>query len=375
MAQILIWGGSFFLLAVLAPAVIRETGWASQGVYGSLSVSIFISGVLAPVVGRWIERYGGNQLLLNSGFIVGLGLVILSFAPTLAVFLLGWCIIGIGMALGLYDALFATLGQHYGPAAKGAIVQVTLIAGFCTTVTWPLLSALLHAHGWRGTCLIYGLVLWGTIWPLNKLGLPAASTAAPPSGPARRIRSSAEGPLSPTLYGLLAIQFTLGAIIMTAMSVQLIALLQAGGIAQAAAVGLAALIGPCQVGIRLLDVVTPKKHPIWSAILSALLTVGGFGLLLLGPAFALVGVVLYALGNGMRAIIRGTLPLVLFGPARYPVVLGRLALPTLLAQAVTPLVGSALLQAYGAAAVLMALFGLSVINMGVTLAIRWRIGG
>lgn len=180
--------------------------------------------------------------------------------------------------------------------------------------------------------------------------------------------------MSPSLYGLLAIQFTLGAIIMTAMSVQLIALLQAVGMAQAAAVGLAALIGPCQVDIRLLDVVTPKKHPIWSAILSALLTGGGLGLLLLGPACALVGVVLYALGNGMRVIIRGTLPLVMFGPARYPVVLGRLALPTLLAQAVTPLVGSALLQAYSAEVVLMALFGLSALNIVVTLVTRWRIG-
>ena len=128
-----------------------------------------------------------------------------------------------------------------------------------------------------------------------------------------------------------------------------------------------------QVGIRLLETLAPQKHPISSAVLSAAFSVLGIGLLLLDPAFALIGVVLYALGNSLRTILRGTLPLAMFGAARYPVVLGRLALPTLIAQAATPLIGSALLHAYGAASMLLVLFGLNLVNMAVTLLMRARL--
>ena len=141
---------------------------------------------------------------------IGLGLMVVSRATTIVAFALGWCIIGVGMAGGLYDALFATLGRRYGAQARGAIMQVTLIAGFCTTVTWPLVSALVHGHGWRTACLLYGLLLWVSVWPINRLGLPAASAAAADAAPPPS--AAAEPHVSATLSRLLAVQFTIGAI-------------------------------------------------------------------------------------------------------------------------------------------------------------------
>ncbi len=133
------------------------------------------------------------------------------------------------------------------------------------------------------------------------------------------------------------------------------------------------MIGPCQIGVHLFDAIGPKKHPIWSALVSAIMTVGGIVTLLVRPAWAIVGVILYGCGNGMRSILRGTLPLVLFDPATYPVVLGRLALPALVAQAITPIVGDYVLQMYGSLAILYMLLGLSLVNLLVTFAIKWRI--
>ncbi|HYF61852.1 MAG TPA: hypothetical protein VD886_03505 [Herpetosiphonaceae bacterium] len=373
-AQILLWGGSFFLMAVLAPAVIADTGWAAARVYGSLSLSIVISGLLAPAVGRWIARDHGPLLLLGSGAVVGLGLIGLSLAGSLAQFTLGWCLIGVGMALGLYDALFATLGKRYGAQARSPIVRVTLIGGLCTTVTWPVVSALIEAFGWRDACRFYGIALCLLIWPLNAAGFVSARAGGAPPEPDRGSQAQPPaGTLPPGIYWLLALSFTLGASIMTAVSVLLLDLLRARGLSPALALSIASVMGPCQIGIRAVEALYPRKHPIWSALISAVLTSVGLGLVLIDPALAFGGVILYSLGNGLRTIVKGTLPLALVSAAHYPRLLGRLALPSLIAQGLTPLAGALAMQAYGPGAVFAALCGFSILNTLITIAIKRRI--
>ena len=154
-AQILVWGGSFFILAVLADPVVRETGWSRQWVYGGLSLGVLVSGLLAPACGRLIARQGGRTLLSLSGLGVAAGLVLMASAQQLPVFLLAWVVMGIGMAAGLYDALFATLGTCYGTQARSAISGITLVSGFCTAITWPVAAFLVSHLGWRGACLAY----------------------------------------------------------------------------------------------------------------------------------------------------------------------------------------------------------------------------
>ncbi|MGF7164627.1 MFS family permease [Pantoea sp. AN62] len=151
--QILSWGGSFYLMAVMANPIAMETGWSQQWIYGALSTGILVSGLLAPLSGRIIARTGGRLLLAMSGAVMALGLVIMAFSYHLPLLLFAWVIIGVGMAMGLYDALFATLGTCYGAQARAAITGITLISGFCTTLVWPGTALLIHALGWRGACL------------------------------------------------------------------------------------------------------------------------------------------------------------------------------------------------------------------------------
>jgi len=366
--QLLLWGGSYFLLAVLAQPIAQNTGWPLAWLYGALSLGLLVAGVLSPGVGRRLARPGGSAWVRYSGVVMGLGLMVVAAAPAFSWFVLGWAIIGASMALGLYDALFAVLGKHYGQGAKGAIVQITLISGFCTTVVWPALAWTVAHWGWRGTCAGYGAVLALLIWPLHRVGLPRSPRPAvkAPSTASSLVRASPPAP-GATIFWLLAGHFTLGAVITTALSVQLVAILQAQGWSTAAAVGLGALIGPSTVGVRVLDLLGPAKSTMLTALLSGLLVAAGLALLGWLPA---AGIVCYGLGNGMRSILRGTLPLELFGPATYPVVMGQLALPTLVAQALTPLLGGLLAEHYGALTVLGVLGVLGVANVGLTLVLR-----
>lgn len=373
-AQIMVWGGSFFLMAMLAGPVVKDTGWSQQWVYGSLSLGILISGLLAPMVGRGIARIGGRQILASSGLIIALGLVLLASAPNLPCFVLAWVVIGVGMAVGLYDPLFATLGQIYGANARVAITRITLISGFCTTIVWPLIAILIEHFGWRETCLVYSAGLALVVLPIYLCVFPkhVPGLQTPTVHPG--IEHALSNVAQERMFKLLTAGFILASVIMTAISVQLIAVLQAQGISLAAALGIAALLGPSQVAARAIDMFIGRQtHPIWSALVSSVLVALGLMGVIVSPTMAALGIVLYGAGSGIRSIVRGTLPLALFGARNYPVVLGRIARPTLIAQALTPLAGGYLQQRYGATVTMVVLGGLALINVVLVLILLIQI--
>ena len=364
MLQILVWGGSFFLLAVMGEPITRETGWGSQWVYGALSLSLMVSALLAPLSSRLVARYGGRTQLASSGVIVALGLLMIAASQTLPTFLLAWVIIGVGMAAGLYEALFATLGALYAERAGKAITGITLITGFATTLCWPLVAFAIEHVGWRYACVGYAAVLLVTT-PFYLKVLPGAVRSAPRK---RLIEQSSAG-VNRRVYRQLTWIFALGAVIMTAISVQLVAVLQGLGYSLAAAIALSALLGPSQVASRVLQMLAGKRHPIWTALVSVVLVAVGVLLVAFAPGATAVGLLLYGLGNGLRAIVRGLLPLALMPPSHYVVLMGKMSRPSLIGQALTPLVGGYLLQHFGAMGVLMALGCLAAINVGLVVMV------
>jgi len=364
MLQILVWGGSFFLLAVMGEPITRETGWGSQWVYGALSLSLMVSALLAPLSSHLVARYGGRTQLASSGVIVALGLLIIAASQTLPTFLLAWVIIGVGMAAGLYEALFATLGALYAERAGKAITGITLITGFATTLCWPLVAFAIEHVGWRYACVGYAAVLLVTT-PFYLKVLPSAVRSAPRK---RFIEQSSAG-VNRRVYRQLTWIFALGAVIMTSISVQLVAVLQGLGYSLAAAIALSALLGPSQVASRVLQMLAGKRHPIWTALVSVVLVAVGVLLVASAPGATAVGLLLYGLGNGLRAIVRGLLPLALMPPSQYVVLMGKMSRPSLIGQALTPLVGGYLLQHFGAMGVLMALGCLAAINVGLVVMV------
>lgn len=370
--QILTWGTSYYLLTVLAPPIAADTGWPLPWIVGSLSAGLLVSGLASPRVGRAIGHYGGRPVLALATVVLALGLVVIGLAPTLPVFFLGWLVLGAGMGAGLYDAAFATLGRLYGASARPAITTLTLWGGFASTVCWPL-SAFLVVHlGWRGTCVAYAGLLLFVALPLVLLVLPAS-----PPLPTADLGSSSVGaePLTGRerrAFLLLAGVLTLGGATTAIVSVHLLTLLQAQGVSLAAAVSLGALVGPSQVAARVIEMANKgRHHPIWT--LTAAMGLIALGLVLLWAGFPILAVtlVLYGAGNGIYSIARGTLPRALFGPARYAPLLGRLALPNLVAQALAPSLGAVVLAQAGAHATLTVLAGLAVINL-LLVAALWR---
>ncbi|MEZ3500297.1 MFS transporter [Pantoea sp. KPR_PJ] len=372
LVQILSWGGSFYLMAVMAAPVVAETGWSQQWVYGALSLGILVSGLLAPLSGRIIARTGGRLLLALSGAVMAAGLVLMGLSHALPMFLAAWVIMGVGMAMGLYDALFATLGTRYGGQARSAITSITLISGFCTTLVWPGTALLIHLLEWRGACFAIALMLLVLVLPAYFYALPGNAVTLKPKVKVA-IAPAAESDIAPSLFWLLCAIFTLASVIMTAISVQLIALLQASGYTLASALALSAILGPCQVASRIVDILFKRGHPVWTAFFSVGLVALGLLALALLPQFALLSMVLYGAGNGLRAIVRGTLPLAMVKPEAYAVVVGRMARPALTGQALTPLVGGYVFETFGASATLWLLCALALINVWLVMLLKMRL--
>jgi MFS family permease len=366
LAQILGWGTSFYFPAVLAEPIVADTGWSLGWVVGGVSIGLMTAGLISPRVGSLIECHGGRPVLATSSLLFAAGLAGIGLAPNLPAYLLAWVVVGVAMGTGLYDAAFAALGRLYGHAARGPITNLTLFGGFASTVCWPLSAFLAETFGWRGACFAYAAMHLAVALPLQ-LVMPAGAAASSgatelPSGTAREPVTAM--PRETLVFVLIALVLTLAAGIGSVVVVHLLIFLQARGVDFATAVWLGTLFGPAQVGARVVERVFGRHyHPIWTMIAACALMAVGLALLIGGFPVLLIVIVLYGAGYGISWIARGTLPLALFGPARYPTLMGRLAFPSLIVQALAPSAGAFLVEHTGAIATIGVLFGLAVVNV------------
>ena len=363
--QIVGWGSSYYLLAVLGGPIARDTGWPIGWVVAGMSLGLFTSGLAAPMVGDAIRARGGKPFLTAAFPTLAAGLLVLALSPNLAVFYLGWAIIGLGMSMGLYDASFATLGGLYGREARSAITALTLWGGFASTLAWPLSAALNSAVGWRWTCVFYAAMHLLVCLPLVLAMVPGngrrpaetASVTLPPvtlTAPERR-----------AFWIMLAI-ITLSGICFTIIAVHLVVLLKGRGLSMTEAVAMGALIGPAQFIARLGEVLSGgRHHPIWTML--AAVGLAALGLMVLASGWQAVGlaILLYGAGNGIFSIAKGALPLIWFGPDRYAPIMGRLARSGQIAQALAPTLGALLLAAGGVDLALWTLALLGLVNIGL----------
>ncbi len=342
--QTLAWASSYYLPAILADPIAHDLGISSNWLFAAFSASLVISALLGPRVGRQIDLFGGRQVLSASNVILAAGLAILGLAHSIPVLIVAWLLLGVGMGLGLYDAAFAALGRIYGDQARRAITGITLLAGFASTIGWPLTAWGLSTIGWRETCFAWAAahILLGL--PLNLIFLPAVKGARA----AAVVAVKPHLPIDRTMV-LLAFTFAAAWSVTGAMAAHLPRIMEAAGATSVQAIAAGALIGPAQVFARIIEAgFLSRYHPLLSTRLACLTHPIGVGILALaGGGAAGVFALFHGAGNGILTIARGTLPLAIFGPENYGYRLGLLGAPARMAQAAAPLAFGLLIDAIG----------------------------
>ncbi|MDR7092404.1 MFS transporter [Hydrogenophaga laconesensis] len=350
-AQTLAWASTYYLPALLAAPMAQGLGVPASHVWGAVTAAMLLSAALGPWAGRAIDRWGGRPVLTGSSLLAALGLAVLSQAQGHAGLVLGWLLLGVVMGCGLYEAAFAALVRLKGQEARASITGITLLAGFASTVGWPLSGWMEATFGWRGACLG-----WAALHLL--LGLPLNASlprAAPMPEPIRAVAAAGTEPPAPQdtphpwTAWVLAYVFAVTWFVSTAMATHLPTLLMAGGATLAGAIAIGALVGPAQVAGRLLEFgLLRRLHPVFAARAASLgHPLGAACWMLLGPVAGPLFAILHGAGNGIMTITKGTLPLVYFGPVGYGRRQGLIMLPSRLAQAFAPLVFGACLARWG----------------------------
>lgn len=351
-AQITAWGTSFYCLGVLATPIQRDTGWSGGFVYLGFTLAVLTMGAVSAWTGRAIDAWGARRIMASGTVIVSAGLAALAGAQTQATYLGAWLLLGVGMRMTLYDAAFAALVQVVPSRGRLAISYLTLFGAFASSVFWVVGHFLDQAVGWRTTLLLFAAINLVVCLPLIWLGLARRETAdASPSAKAEG-RAPEGKPLTGRARTIAMILFagvmSLNGFVFGIVTVQLVPLLEAAGLATAAAVWVASLKGFAQFAGRVVEIVFGRHL---RAITIARIAIGvlpfSFALLLVaqGNLVALLAfTTLMGASQGVITIVRGALPLALFGSTGYGAVLGLLATPVLIVNAAAPTVFALLIE-------------------------------
>lgn len=370
-AQIFAWGTSFYFPAVFAEPILKETGWSLGWIVGGVSIGLLVAGLISPQVGRIIDHRGGRPVLLASSLFYAAGLAGVGLAPALPFYLLSWGLIGLGMGAGLYDAVFAALGRIYGTAARAPITNLTLFGGFASTICWPLSAFMIDHLGWRTACFCYaGLHLFVAL-PLQMAVIRAVPPRETQAATETRDPHAERIDNESAIFALLALILSIAAGIGSITVVHLLIFLQARGVDFALAVTLGTIFGPAQVGARVVErLFGTHYHPIWTMVACCLLMAAGLLLLSAQLPVLILIILLYGAGYGISWVGRGTLPLALFGPVRFPRLMGKLAFPSLIVQALSPSAGALLIETAGVNTTIGVLTLLALINVAL-IALLW----
>ena len=333
---------TLYVPSVITGAASQTLGVSRTALLAGYTLALLVYGAASPAVGRRIERVGGRMVLAIASPVLALGLLLLSLSQGLVLWYAGWLVIGLGMAFGMLDAAFGSVGRLLGREARPVIVGLTMMSGFASTIGWPLGTWLIGNFGWREMLVVYAAVQMALILPVTLLTMPRGKLPPPVSDPSRE--ADAALPLgSEPGWRWLVVHFTLLAAANSMVSVHVLSLLQGFGFSAAAAVAAASLIGPAQVGSRVIDWAFGKRvTPMTTAMVAAIASPLSNLVLLVGLPAAVFGIT-YGIGGGLYTIARGGLALYVYGPIGYAARIGRLARPLMFASALVPTLTAPLL--------------------------------
>ncbi|GIH79092.1 MFS transporter [Planobispora longispora] len=356
------YGVLYYAFAVLLTPMSRDLHAGTGQVAGALTCSVLTAALAAPWVGRLLDARGG-RIPMTAGAVLGVAAVlawsqVTSLVQLYAVLVL----VGLASAMVLYEAAFAVVVAVSAPARRSrALLVITIVAGFASSVFFPLTGFLVAAFGWRTALVILAAVYGALAVPLHALILPGHDRArggrTGASAKARRadlVRAALRG----WAFWLLVAAFFAQIAAVAVMGVLLVAYLIALGHSAVLAAGVAGLLGVLSVTGRLVSTALSARRPI-ALVTAAIFALQGAAALLLpligrDTAGAIVAVTLFGLGFGVATIARPALLAERYGTGAYGSISGAMALPVLAAKAVAPLVAAVLVSVVGYTAVMAA---------------------
>jgi len=376
MTRIIGWGSTFYSPSVLVGALDREIGLNAEIVFGGITILLVTGALVAPAIGRVLDREGTRRSMCIGAVICALGLGVLSQAQGPVSYLASWFVIGLGHAMSLANTGNVTISQLMGDRTRRVIGLMMLVTGLASSVFWPLTAVLMNAFGWRMTLLVFAamqivivLPVYASIPRYRHLPARAAKPEAASVGERGRVAPEARR----AAFWLVALAFSASGLVSWGLPLHLISLFQEAGLTQAEAVWVATLSGPATLAARAIDATLGERLPAEKVAL--------FGLLL-GPILCLtlpfvtmtitaaaIFIVLFSAALGVISIARATLPLALFGRNGFASMLGKLTVPQNMTFAAAPLLFAVMVERLGASPTLVISAAIQAIGFAAMFAL------
>lgn len=371
------YGTLYYSFAILAGDAASEFGRPVSWIFGAFSLAILIGSIAAPTAGKWIDRYGAAQVMTWGSAGAAAALALLAWSPSEIVFVIGLVAVQTVSVFVLYEAAFALLVQIAGADAKRRIMHLTLIAGFASTMFWPLTSWLHTVMTWREVLWLFAagnlLLCLPAHFLLAHTGRFDAAAAAASAAAGAGTDKPLPADMQLRALILITIGFAVGGMLLSGILAQMVPMLTAAGLAEAAVI-VGMLFGPSQVLVRFVNMAAGSgRHPLSiTLIASGLLPVAVLTLILTTPSVIGAGVfaVLLGFGSGLLSIVRGTLPLALFGSASYGTRLGRIASARMVLAALAPFALAFMIDTTGPVTALAAQIGFGIVALLAFLAVQ-----
>jgi MFS family permease len=343
------YGTLYYAFAVFLTPLAADLHASTTAITGTFTASVLASAALAVPVGRWLDRHGGRVLMTVSSAAGALLLVAWSQVHTL------WQLyavqIGIGVASAgcLYEAAFAVvIAWHPAARRSGALLALTVVAGFASTVFLPLTGWLVEHHGWRSALLVLATIQAVLAVPLHFLVIRAAPQRPPDAAGGERRQEPARlrAVLADRGFWLLAVGFTANTAAIAILTVHIVAALIAWGHSATFAAGTAGLFGILSVTGRLATTGLQRRYRT-ATVVAAIFAgqaAAAAALPLIGrnAIAAVVAVTGFGLGFGVAAIAKPVLIAARYDTRRYATIAGLLVVPMTIAKAAAPLAAAAL---------------------------------
>ena len=352
--QIVGWGTTFTALPIFGTPIGHDLALAREWVFGGLTLMLLVSALVAPQVGKLVDRLGARWIMVAGSVACALAMLIQSRSAGLASYMLGWVAVGIATPMMLGNAAMPGLVQVVGPNARQAITSLMLLTGLTSTVFLPVNAWLFESIGWRNAYLVFAalhLLLCAPLhWWVLKPG--ARHDLSGPTGKSAARAFPPEGVLLPEqrrrAFVLLATWTCTEGLITWGLNLQIIDILTRQGLTMTQAIGIWAVVGPCQSLARLGELMSGGRHSILSTTLGASIfnSISFAALLLMGVSLStcVAFCICLGLGHGLFAIARNTLPLALFGSKEYGTYVGLLTVPQNFVNAAAPVLFAAVIS-------------------------------
>nr|WP_047574073.1 MFS transporter [Methylobacterium sp. ZNC0032] len=380
MTRIIGWGSTFYSPSVLVGALDREIGLNAEIVFGGITILLITGALVAPAIGRILDREGTRRSMCIGALICALGLGVLSLAQGPVSYLASWFVIGLGHAMSLANTGNVTISQLMGDRTRRVIGLMMLVTGLASSVFWPLTAALMNAFGWRMTVLVFAamqivivLPIYAAIPRYRRAPVAAAASATAPEAASAGEHGSVPAHARRAAFWLVALAFSASGLVSWGLPLHLIGLFQQAGLTQTEAVWVATLSGPATLAARAIDATLGERLPAEKVAL--------FGLLL-GPVLCLalpfvtmtttaaaIFIVLFSAALGVISIARATLPLALFGRNGFATMLGKLTVPQNMTFAAAPLLFAVMVERLGASPTLMTSAAIQAVGFAAMFAL------